>query len=113
VHPRTGRKCIYVSPTFTTHVDGMHAEESASLLRFLYHWIARPEFCTRVSWLPNQVVMWDNRCLSHKGLADDVGERRVVQRVSIRGTSPMNHNGLQFSLTHKVKAADAGLFDFQ
>ena len=54
-HPRTGRLGIFVSPTFTTHIDGMQPEESASILRFLYAWIARPEFCTRVSWRPNQV----------------------------------------------------------
>ena len=66
VHPRTGRKSIYVSPTFTTHIDGMRPEESRSILQFVYEWFARPEFCTRVSWHPNQVVMWDNRSLSHK-----------------------------------------------
>ena len=28
VHPRTGRRSLYASPTFTTHIDGMHEEES-------------------------------------------------------------------------------------
>jgi alpha-ketoglutarate-dependent taurine dioxygenase len=110
-HPRTGRLGIFVSPTFTTHIDGMRQEESAALLRFLYAWVARPEFCTRVSWKPNQVVMWDNRSLSHKGIADDVSERRVVHRVSIRGTAPVNHRGETFSST-KVPAGKAALFDF-
>ena len=79
VHPRTGRRSLYASPTFTTHIDGMHEEESKAVLQFVYEWIARPEFCTRVSWHENQVVMWDNRSLQHKGLADDCSERRVVQ----------------------------------
>ena len=56
--------------------------------------------------------MWDNRSLSHKGLADDVSEPRVVQRVSIRGTAPINHRGQSFSLTHKVKASAPSLFDW-
>jgi taurine dioxygenase len=111
VHPRTGRRGIFVSPTFTTHIDGMHADESKSLLRFLYEHFAKPDFCTRVSWRENQIVMWDNRSLSHKGIADEVHERRVVQRVSIRGDAPRNHAGQQFSMTHKVKAARAGLFE--
>jgi taurine dioxygenase len=110
VHPRTGRKGIYVSPTFTTHIDGMRAEESKAVLLFLCNWIARPDFCTRVSWQPNQVVMWDNRSLSHKGLADDLGERRVVHRVTLRGASPVNHRGQNFSLTHKTQAAAGGLW---
>ena len=111
VHPRTGRRGLFASPTFTTHIDGMKPQESRAILNFVYHWIARPEFCQRVSWMPNQVVMWDNRSLSHKGLSDDVSQRRVVQRISIRGTSPMNHLGVQYSLTHKIRAAKAGLFE--
>lgn len=87
-HPRTGRPALFVSPTFTTRIHGMHPEESEALLGFLYEWIARPEFCARVSWEPHQVTIWDNRYLSHKGVADDVTERRVVQRVSIRGEAP-------------------------
>lgn len=111
VHPRTGRKGIFVSPTFTTHIDGMRPDESAAILRFLCNHLARPEFCTRVSWQPNQVIMWDNRSLSHKGMADELTQKRVVHRVSIRGSSPMNHRGVSYSLTHKSKAAQASLFE--
>ena len=57
VHPRTGRRGLFVSPTFTTHIHGMPAHESKSLLKLVYDHIARPEFCTRVSWLPNQAAM--------------------------------------------------------
>mmetsp|Transcript_108361 Transcript_108361/g.258588 ORF Transcript_108361/g.258588 Transcript_108361/m.258588 type:complete len:410 (+) Transcript_108361:168-1397(+) len=110
VHPRTGRRALFASPTFTTHIDGMKPAESRAILDFVYKWIARPEFCTRVSWLPNQVTMWDNRSLSHKGVADDCSEKRVVQRVTIRGSSPLNHRGQQLSLTNQIKAAGAGLF---
>lgn len=110
VHPRTGRRGLFGSPTFTTHIDGMQPEESRAILQFVYNWFARPEFCTRVSWQPNQVVMWDNRSLSHKGLADDLGERRVVHRVTLRGASPVNHRGQNFSLTHKTQAAAGGLW---
>jgi len=113
VHPRTGRRGIFVSPTFTTNIDGMHPAESLSLLRFLYEWVARPEFCTRVSWMPNHVVMWDNRSLTHKGIADEVDEPRIVQRVSIRGTAPINHLGQSFSLTHSVQASRPSLFDWE
>ena len=86
----------------------MKAEESRAILSFVYKWIARPEFCTRVSWQPNQVTMWDNRSLSHKGVADDCSEKRVVQRISIRGDQPKNHRGVAFS-GKSVRAAQAGL----
>lgn len=89
VHPDTGRKGLFVSPTFTRHIDGLHADESEALLQFLYAHIAKPEFCTRVSWSKHQVTMWDNRSLSHKGLADPSPDRRIVHRVSLRGTRPL------------------------
>lgn len=111
MHPRTGRLGLFASPTFTTHVDGMGPEESRAILNFVYTWFARPEFCTRVSWEPNQVTMWDNRSLSHKGIADEVFARRVVQRVTVRGTSPMDHRGQQYSISCKRPAARAGLFE--
>jgi alpha-ketoglutarate-dependent taurine dioxygenase len=88
VHPFTGRRSIFVSPTFTTHIDGLHPDESASLLAFLYRWIEQPRFCNRVSWSPHQVTMWDNRMLLHKGIVDEVDELRVVHRVSVRGHTP-------------------------
>lgn len=77
-----------VSPTFTTRIEGMHPDESKFLLDFLCTHITKPEFCARVSWSKYQVTMWDNRSLSHKGVADDVSERRIVHRVSLRGTRP-------------------------
>lgn len=110
-HPRTGRLGLFASPTFTTHIDGMNPAESRAILRFVYEWFARPEFCTRVSWQPNQVIMWDNRSLSHKGVADECSQRRVVQRVSIRGTSPMNCRGEQFSIKYKASPAPPNVFD--
>lgn len=95
VHPLTGRRSVYASPTFTTHIDGMHQDESSALLDFLYRWIAKPQFCNRISWSPHQVTMWDNRSLLHRGLADDVGERRVVHRVSVRGNAPFGVHDAQ------------------
>jgi len=109
-HPTTGRKTLFASPTFSTRIDGMHDEESKAILKIVYEQIAKPEFCTRVSWRPNQVVMWDNRLLAHKGLADDVSQRRVMHRVSLRGSWPKNHRGVSFARDHKVTAAAAGLF---
>jgi len=89
VHPNTGRKSLFVSPTFTTRIDGMRPEESNAILQFVYEHLRKPEFHTRVSWQPHQMTMWDNRSLVHKGIADEVHERRVVQRVSVRGGKPL------------------------
>ena len=75
----------------------MQREESQALLQFLYAHIARPEFTARVSWDEGQVTMWDNRMLSHRGIADDCSEKRVVQRVSIRGHTPFDIEGKSYA----------------
>ena len=97
VHPDTGRRSLFVSPTFTKEIHGMQREESQALLQFLYAHIARPEFTARVSWDEGQVTMWDNRMLSHRGIADDCSEKRVVQRVSIRGHTPFDIEGKSYA----------------
>ena len=102
VHPETKRPSIFASPTFTTGIRGMHKEESDALLSFLYEHFSQPRFQARVSWAPHQVTMWDNRSLTHRGIADDVSEKRVVQRVSIRGTSPVGVDGRSFALAKAV-----------
>ena len=111
VHPRTGRKSLFVSPTFTTHIKDMNVDESKALLKFLCDHIAKARFCTRVSWSPNQITMWDNRTLVHKVLADDTSTCRKIHRCTVRGTAPVNHKGKSFSLTHTEPAAKGGLFE--
>ena len=48
----------------------MKAEESRAILSFVYKWIARPEFCTRVSWQPNQVRAQGSRTHAHMSGGD-------------------------------------------
>ena len=84
-HPLSGRRGIYVNRTFTTHVDGWTAEESAPLLTQLYEHCAQPEFTCRVRWQPGTLGIWDNRATWHKAINDYPGERRVMHRVTVEG----------------------------
>jgi taurine dioxygenase len=51
----------------------------------------RAEFTCRFRWQPNSVAVWDNRCLMHMALNDDLdaqatgrGFKRVMRRATIR-----------------------------
>lgn len=88
-NPETGRKALFVNPDFTTHVEGVSARESETILRFLYDHMAQPEFQVRWRWQPHTVAFWDNRWTQHCALADYFPNRRCVRRATIAGTGPV------------------------
>lgn len=86
-HPDTGRKALYVNPNFTLRFEGWTAEESRSLLSYLYDHAKREEFVGRFQWRPGSVAFWDNRSTWHLALNDYQGERRLLHRITIDGVS--------------------------
>jgi taurine dioxygenase len=84
-HPESGRPALYVNPGFTLRFDGWTAEESQSLLRYLYQHAARPEFTCRLQWQNGSLAFWDNRSTWHYALNDYQGQRRLMHRITIEG----------------------------
>jgi len=88
-HPETGRKCLFVNSTFTSHIDGIPSHESEALLAMLYKLVAEtPEFTCRFRWEPRSLAIWDNRCTQHYAIADYVPHSRYMERVSVEGEKP-------------------------
>ncbi|MEM9201231.1 MAG: TauD/TfdA family dioxygenase [Actinomycetota bacterium] len=81
-HPRTGQLALYVNPAFVARINELESAESDMLLAFLYSHQTRPEFQVRVSWEPDQLVIWDNRTTVHYAMNDYPGERRSLHRVT-------------------------------
>jgi taurine dioxygenase len=86
--PATGDKALFVNRAYTIYIKGLTHEESASLLEFLYTHAVRGEFCTRLRWRPNTMVLWNNQFAQHYALNDYHGMRRVALRVTIQGPRP-------------------------
>ncbi len=82
-HPVSGRPYLYVNQSFVTHVVGMTARESDSLLRYLYDHIERPEHQVRFRWRRNSIAMWDNRVTQHYAIADYLPHYRCMNRVTV------------------------------
>ncbi len=87
VHPRTGRKCLYVNGQFTERFVELSFEESKNLLDFLRSYATHPRFTVRYRWTKGTVAIWDNRCTQHSVLNDFEG-LRIIQRVTILGDLP-------------------------
>lgn len=89
VHPVTGRKVIYVSRAFTTHIKGMDEDESRTLLEFLYARTQIHEYHHRHRWEVGTAVFWDNRLVQHSAVHDYYPQRRMMDRVTLEGTVPV------------------------
>ena len=87
-HPESGRKSLYVNPSFTTRIDGLSKTESDALLQMLYQHQQRPEFQVRFQWTQNAIALWDNRCTHHFAMWDYWPDERRGHRVTIKGERP-------------------------
>ncbi|MET4048148.1 MULTISPECIES: TauD/TfdA family dioxygenase [unclassified Rhodococcus (in: high G+C Gram-positive bacteria)] len=89
VIPETGRRVLFVNVAFTQRILGISADESNELLRMLYRHAMRPELQVRLRWQPNTIAFWDNRASQHYASSDYFPARRVMERISIVGDTPI------------------------
>ena len=89
VHPVTGKKSLFVNPQFTLYIKGMEESESRDLLDRLCRTVNTLEYHYRHRWAPDMLVFWDNRSLQHAAVHDYYPQRRMMERVTIKGDRPM------------------------
>jgi alpha-ketoglutarate-dependent taurine dioxygenase len=88
-HPETGRRLLYVNRFFTSHVVGLEPDSSRELLERLCRQADVVEYQCRFRWMPDTVVMWDNRAVQHYACSDYWPSVRVMERASIVGDRPV------------------------
>ena len=90
IHPRTGRRILFVNEGFTTRIAGWAQAESDQLLKYLYSHSTGSDFVYRHLWHPGDVVIWDNRSTVHSATPWDTStERRHLERTTIKGERPV------------------------
>lgn len=82
-HPTYGQPALFISKTFTNGIVGMSEQEGMAFIMLLEAHITNEKYLFEIAYEKNQVTMWDNRQLIHKGLINDRSTRRVIQRVSV------------------------------
>lgn len=83
VHPVTGKKILYVNPTFTSHIKGLKRADSDALLAQLFGLAQVPEFQARLRWQPGTLAVWDNRSTQHYAVGDFFPQHRKLHRITI------------------------------
>jgi taurine dioxygenase len=97
VHPETGRKALYIGEKVKL-IEGMTAAESQPIIDFLNQHVSRPQFTYRHMWQNDDLLVWDNRCMSHVALGDyDQSLRRHLERTTVLGTPSGHLAGLESS----------------
>jgi taurine dioxygenase len=84
VHPETGKKLLYISELTTTHIEGLHENESDAIVQMLIKHLDWKELHCRFYWEVNSIAMWDNRALAHYAVRDFT-EVREMHRVTVLG----------------------------
>jgi alpha-ketoglutarate-dependent 2,4-dichlorophenoxyacetate dioxygenase len=88
VNPANGRKAFYVG-SHACEIAGMPTDEARALLRELREAATRPELIYTHRWRSGDLVMWDNRCMLHRGRPwNESKYRRVMHRTTVAGDSP-------------------------
>ena len=95
VHPETGQRVLYVSPSYVKSIAGLKPRESEALLELLWEHAVRPEFTVRFKWEPGSVAFWDNRSVVHLAPRDifDSDFDRQFYRVTLLGDVPVGVDG--------------------
>jgi len=87
-NPVNGRQNVYIG-SHAWYIEGLDYEESRRLLDDLLARTTRPECVFQHRWRQWDLVMWDNRCVLHRGRPWDAGRhRRVMRRTTIAGEGP-------------------------
>ena len=95
VHPETGERQLFVSPSFLKSIVGMTPRESEQLLELLWEQVVRPEYTVRFKWRAGDVAMWDNRATAHLAPTDifESDHDRQLYRITLVGDTPIGVDG--------------------
>ena len=84
-NPANGRDSLYLA-SHTYAIDGMPRDEAQDLLAELIDHITAPGHTYLHVWQPGDIVMWDNRCILHRGRPWPDDQPRHIVRTTITAT---------------------------
>lgn len=87
-NPGNGARNYFVG-SHAKAIDGWSEQDSRALLDDLLERATQPEYAYSHNWRPGDVVIWDNRCLVHRGEGYDADRyRRYMRQMRTKGDGP-------------------------
>jgi alpha-ketoglutarate-dependent 2,4-dichlorophenoxyacetate dioxygenase len=94
-NPVTGERNFFIA-SHVKSIEGMPDDEARVLLDRLMAEATRPESVYRHRWQAGDFVIWDNRCMLHRGCGYDADRyRRRMHQTRVRGFGPSLAEPLQ------------------
>ncbi|MFP6749572.1 MAG: TauD/TfdA family dioxygenase [Alphaproteobacteria bacterium] len=95
VHPESGERLLFISPSFLKSIVGLSPRESQRILELLWEHLVRPEFTVRFKWRAGDIAMWDNRATAHLAPNDIFSSDldRQLYRITLVGDIPHGVDG--------------------
>ncbi len=87
-NPRSGARNLFIG-SHARSIEGWNDAESRMLLDSLVEDATGEEHVYGHAWQPGDLVIWDNRCLLHRGTGYDADRyRRHMRQTRVRGSAP-------------------------
>ncbi len=87
-NPGTGAKNYYIG-SHVKAIEGWSDRDSRQLLDDLQERATKPQYIYSHAWRPGDLVIWDNRCMIHRGSGYDADRyRRYMRQTRVRGDGP-------------------------
>lgn len=87
IHEPTGRASLFIG-RHAEFVEQLSQNEGRALLDELLEAACQPPRTYRHRWSAGDAVLWDNRCVLHRGHPWDMAQPRVMRRTTIAGDAP-------------------------
>jgi taurine dioxygenase len=89
-HPHTGEKVLYANRGFTIGIADRSLDESAEVLKEIFDFAETDRFVHEVRWSMGDIIIWDNRFLSHtSGRNSGPEEETMMHRITLRDDYPL------------------------
>ncbi len=85
VHPKTGRRALYVNQLMSARIEGLAASDSAAVLAAIRSQLDRPEQSYDHVWRAGDLLMWHNYSTCHARTDFPPDQTRLLRRCTVAG----------------------------